>query len=942
MNFDTPLALFQHLLAIDEENMSTNLPTLIDESHEFYAEVLALISAHEENKKQTSFNAIIGKQAEQLVEDSAIHELVDKQVGVYKLVKKLGQGGMGAVYLGERNDGQLEQKVAIKFVYPSVAALAGENFLQKEAQHLANLDHTNIAKIFTVDTAENELPYMVMEYVEGIPIDEYCESNNLNLIERLKLFQKVCSAVQFAHQNMVIHADIKPSNILVNSQGEPKLMDFGIARHSNLTMSKEVLKGDKKRKLLNAASKDFASPEQIESQALTTASDVFSLGKVLSCLVKKIKVNKELKAILKASQHMDKLARIKSALELTNELSRYTNNYPLESYQGGIQYPIIKAFQRNTGLTIMAVILMISTMAFITKLTISNFKLTEENSKVTQLSDYLISFVKSSDPTLTKGDELLVKDLLIAGYQEAKQSLISQPNIQATLLNTFSSSLNNLGLYQENINLFKDTETLIVSANMNTELYVQILFNYGLSLQNVGQYDLAKESFYKVISLEAVLEEPSTLISTYTALGELLATEDNHDKAINHLIHAIEIAEASSLSQERISAITSLSEVYSQIELYDDAIKLIKQGIDEAIESYGSSWHGLLEMYALYGEIHYYKSDFLMAEKSFEKAYKLASLIFGRTHNETAIALSNIAMLQSTKGNHIKSIEMQKEALSIIKKSSGEESHMFAETNNDIGNAYHTIGLPEQAIPYYQKAEEIYRKLYGNNHSDLATVISNRASSLNQLGLFDEVTLLQKESIKIAESTYGRNSKDVAIRLGHIGSSLVNQNRLKEARPYILESLTIGELVFGKVHDRYSDNLRVYARYLSASGEFEESEAAFKETIDICKSVYKTNEHSEISDSLNGLGELFRFKGEMNKSQDYIESALKMYLSLGTNQKKIMKYKLNLAKTYISLNEKDKAKLLLQEIINYYKENKGYDAHPDHAETKTLFKQLEV
>jgi tetratricopeptide (TPR) repeat protein len=297
-------------------------------------------------------------------------------------------------------------------------------------------------------------------------------------------------------------------------------------------------------------------------------------------------------------------------------------------------------------------------------------------------------------------------------------------------------------------------------------------------------------------------------------------------------------------------------------------------------------------------------------------------------------------MLKSYSGKHREAIGLHKQALIVIERSAGKNSHMSAETNNDIGVTYQSLGLPKISLEYFQVAENIFRKLYGNEHSDVATVISNRASSLNQLGLFNDVTILQSESIRIAEATYGRKSTDVAIRLGHIGSSLVNQNKLEEARPYILESLDIGEAVFGKVHDRYSDNLRVYARYLSASGSFKEAEAAFNETIHICKKVYKTESHSEISDSLNGLGELYRRIGDGKKSKEYVEKALNMYISLGSNQKKIMKYKLNLAKTQLLLKEKESAKNILKKIIAYYKKNKGYSSHPDSKEAKTLFEQL--
>jgi serine/threonine protein kinase len=941
MDYKNAFHLFQTLLEEGDENLEQRLLNFITLEHDFFNETTKLIAAHQANRKETLVNNLINGQAKNLVDDSQIHELLNTQIAQYSLTKKLGQGGMGAVYLGERNDGQIEQKVAIKFVYPSIVTLAGEDFLQKEAQHLANLEHTNIAKIFTVGTTDDELPYMVMEYVEGVPIDEYCDDNKLDLKVRLKLFQKVCSAVHEAHQNMVIHADIKPSNILVDKQGEPKLMDFGIARSINQVIDGSTFCEEQKKNYLQAMSRAYASPEQLEGKSLTKACDVFSLGKVLDEVVKSFLPDKELKALLDASLSVDIKGRIKYVQVLIDDIERYIKNYPLESYKGDYKYSLLKIIQRNRFSAAFSLVFSVAIIALLVQLATSNTKLLAENTKVKQLSNYLTGFIESSDPTLTNGNELLVKDLLVKGYKSAKTSLKSQPNIQASLLSIFSTSFINLGLYQENINLFDDAEESIIQSHVNTDIYAQLLLNHGISLQKIGNYKIAKQRLSKVIAISLDLKDKTLLIYAYTALAEILATNDQHEQAIEYLKLAIEVPKSQSNDINAIvNAYSSLAEVYREIELYEDATKLIKKSIDLAMSEYGNKWPQLVGLYNLYGEFSVYKSDFNLANVYYSKALELSKLLYGDEHTITAETISNLAMLKNNIGNHQEAIELHMQALRIIEKSSGKNSHMSAETNNDIGISFQSLGLPEKSLIYFQAAENIFRKLYGNNHSDVATVISNRASSLNKLGLFDEVTLLQKESIRIAEATYGRKSTDVAIRLGHIGSSLLNQKKVEESLPYILESLKIGEAVFGKVHDRYSDNLRVYARYLSASGAFKDAEEAFQKTIDICKEVYKTGIHSEISDSLNGLGELYRRSGEIKKSKIYIEKALVMYISLGSNTKKILNYKLNLAKTQLVLKEKEAAEDIFKEIVIYYKNNNGYSGHPDNKKAKMLLSQL--
>src|SRR5687768_18070532 len=153
-----------------------------------------------------------------------------RQIGAYRIVRELGRGGMGTVYLGERADAQFEMRVAIKLIKRGMDTDAVLQRFRHERQILAGLEHPNIARLLDGGTTEDGVPYFVMEYVDGQPIDEYCRAPRLPIGDRLDLFRQVCAAVAYAHQNLVIHRDIKPSNILVTSERVPKLLDFGIAK----------------------------------------------------------------------------------------------------------------------------------------------------------------------------------------------------------------------------------------------------------------------------------------------------------------------------------------------------------------------------------------------------------------------------------------------------------------------------------------------------------------------------------------------------------------------------------------------------------------------------------------------------------------------------------------------------------------------------------------
>lgn len=204
--------------------------------------------------------------------------LIGQKLGNYTILEHLGQGGMGAVYLGERDDKEFRQRVAIKIVAPIFTDKANSENFRRERQILAKLNHPAIARLLDGGTMENGAPFLVMEFVEGIALTEFCARKNLSVKQRLSLFLEVCEAVKFAHQNLIIHRDLKPANILVTAEGKPKLLDFGVAKLLQpelLDITTDFTVG------ANILTPNYASPEQLKGENITTASDVYSLGVIL-------------------------------------------------------------------------------------------------------------------------------------------------------------------------------------------------------------------------------------------------------------------------------------------------------------------------------------------------------------------------------------------------------------------------------------------------------------------------------------------------------------------------------------------------------------------------------------------------------------------------------------------------------------------------------------
>jgi serine/threonine-protein kinase len=241
------------------------------------AEIESLLASHDHAENFIESPAFAD--TVKAITDAPAEQIAGRHVGSYQLIREIGRGGMGTVYLAQRADEEYEKLVAIKVVRRGMDTEDILRRFRNERQILASLDHPNIARLLDGGTTEDGLPYLVMEYVEGTRVTDYCDEHRLTTNERLKLFRAICAAVQHAHQNLVVHRDLKPSNILITPEGTPKLLDFGIAKV--LDAGPSALAASHTLTELRVFTPDYASPEQVRGENLTTSSDVYSLGVVL-------------------------------------------------------------------------------------------------------------------------------------------------------------------------------------------------------------------------------------------------------------------------------------------------------------------------------------------------------------------------------------------------------------------------------------------------------------------------------------------------------------------------------------------------------------------------------------------------------------------------------------------------------------------------------------
>ena len=264
--------LFFDALALPSDGRRAWLAAACPSDPQLQDEVGSLIAAHDAAGTFIETPAA-GHRTATCADDDAAERLIGRRLGAYRIDRVIGQGGMGIVYGGRRDDGQYEQEVAIKLVAMGAFSDFATHRFQQEREILATLEHPYIARLLDAGTSEEGLPYFVMELVDGVPIDAYCDGHDLNLHDRLRLVRRVCAAVQHAHQHLVVHRDLKPTNVLVTADGVPKLLDFGIAKLLGEGSSGPVT--------MPLMTPEYASPEQIRGHAVWTTADVYTLGVLL-------------------------------------------------------------------------------------------------------------------------------------------------------------------------------------------------------------------------------------------------------------------------------------------------------------------------------------------------------------------------------------------------------------------------------------------------------------------------------------------------------------------------------------------------------------------------------------------------------------------------------------------------------------------------------------
>jgi eukaryotic-like serine/threonine-protein kinase len=409
-------------------------------------------------------------------------EAVPERIAGYRIVREAGHGGMGTVFLAERDDPELRQRVALKLVRGAVAARPLVRRFLEERRILASLDHPNIARLLDGGVTDDGVPWFAMEYVEGIPIDRYCAARELGVAARLHLFLGVCEAVQYAHRNLVVHRDLKPSNILVTREGRVKLLDFGIARL--LAGDDEGDAGELTRAGMRPMTPGYASPEQIRGEAVSTASDVYSLGVLLYALLAgrhpylgaaraphevaravleeapappsavapgsaRRRLRGDLDTIVATAMRKEPERRFATVETLAADVRRHLAGRPVSARPDTWRYRAGKFVGRHRAGVAATAAFAALLAGYGVSLAVHADRIAREAARTEQVRDFLLSLFTHANPGVAQGREPTASELVELGARRVATELAGQPEIQAEMMTTLGQVYGTLGRYPE-------------------------------------------------------------------------------------------------------------------------------------------------------------------------------------------------------------------------------------------------------------------------------------------------------------------------------------------------------------------------------------------------------------------------------------------------------------------------------------------------------------
>lgn len=820
------------------------------------------------------------------------------RLGPYRVIGAHAHGGMGTVYLAERADRQFEQRVAIKFVRQGADSEDARRRFLIERQILARLDHPNIARLLDGGVAADGRPWFAMEFVEGEPITTFCDERRLDVAARLRLFSDVCEAVRYAHQNLVVHRDIKPSNILVTVDGRVKLLDFGIAKLLESATDKMVDTVPETRTGLRLLTPEYAAPEQIRGDPITTATDVYALGTVLYELLTGHRVHRivthsaiEIERIVCETEPerpsavvsqpvegnvrngLDRSAegvsarrgtepralrrilagdldtivlkalekvpqrRYASAEALLEDLRRHDAGLPLRARPDSFTYRTRKFMRRHRLGVVASAAIAVTIIAGITASLMQARETAAEAEKAREVKEFVVNLFRVADPAQSGGRDVTARELLDRGVARVDSALGRQPEVQQELLSV-------LGTIHRDLAMYERADTLLQRA-------------LDLARRTFGPDH--PEAAARLVDLGTVRRWQARLPAAESLYRDGLRIQrrtlgDGHPMVLATLANLADILEL----QGRYAASESLHR------------EVLKQNVKQLGPSHRTVASDLARLAWLLSDK---QLNLAAADSAMREAIAIYERELERDHPEYVAARHFLAAIRREQGRLAESESLLSEVLTVRRR-------LYPQGHPELAQSLHSMGLLATDQGRYAAAESAYAeavsmraRLLGPAHPTTMASLNNLAILRYQQGKLDEAADTFREVIRVWEKALGRTHSNTLTAKSNLGAVLSEAGRFADAEPLLREALRERRRTLGDTGVVVALVLRNVGIVEHRTGRLDAAERTLRQTLN----MYRTSlpdSHPRTAEALVALGHLLIDRGSATAAESLLVEGL--------------------------------------------------------------------
>ena len=905
------MELFERMLDVPAEDRDTYLDEH-DATDAVRRKVLSMLAADDRQ------SGLLEEDADSRLADISPEPAAPERVGPYRIVERIGQGGMATVYKAERAEQDFEQTVALKLILPSRRAEHWESRFLQERQILASLQHPNIAALLDGGLTDSGEPYFAMEFVDGLPITTYCNEHRLSVDQRIRLFLSVIDAVNYAHGNLIVHRDLKPSNVLVDKNGIPKLLDFGIAK----LLSDDQT--DRTQTSLRALTPDYAAPEQFVGAQITTAVDVYALGGLLYELLsgrrpfgdiqgsaldieRSIRehgaptfvnvlstldpaereqvaadrglargrlertISGDLENIALKALRAEPERRYATADALAADLRRYLDGLPVLARADTTWYRMKKFVTRHpVGVPLSAV-------AVIGLLFSTGFALHQsdqartaaalarlEAARANETRDFVTSLFEFADPDKNLGDRLTARQLLDLGANRVNEELAGQPGIRAEMLLLLANTYGQLGLYDEAQPLAEQADELY-AAMSSPDLRLDAMLVRARLTRLKGEFDSAAALLDDAASLTAD-NDPARSAALLVERGELLREQAQFEAAEAAFNQALEMDRA------RLAPPTDIArDLYrlGTLEFSAGDSELALDLLREAADLLAASGAGDTTQHAAIqhdiGVMLIQRGDLQGAQEVLQSVRETRTKLLGDAHPDLAVTLKELAGIARQQGISDEAETLYLQALAINEAMLGTDHPETSNNLNSLAVFYRGLGNDELALSYGQRALAGASRAYGDRHPTVGLMTVNVGSMQRMLGdlaaAYDSVST----GLSILVGALGENHHLSGVAYNALAGIQQEQGDDRVAETNYRTALTIFEATAGANHPHTVAILNGLASVLVKNGRTEEAESYYRRAVETGTAVLPP-EHPNLAMVQLGLAHVAAGRGRCEEA----------------------------------------------------------------------------